>query len=170
MIEYHQQCQCEIYQTCEVCKPTPQTPTPETKVNVQATPTLKYLRHYLDYQYPASRGDIQLNKICNQIAELERERDEAREKHLTLSELFQDLQKRHKEAKSELTQLRKVCDDWHITAMTIMESSNDIHAACERLKPLMKQHSTLPHVIKAKETKPDDMYESLTSDEEFNGH
>ena len=54
------------------------TPTLETDANVQAVPTLKHLRHYLDYQYPASRGDIQLNKICNKIAELERERDEAR--------------------------------------------------------------------------------------------
>ena len=101
---------------------------------------------------------------------LERERDEARLENKSWKQLHDADEQCINNQLAELTQLRKVCDDWHITAMTIMESSNDIHAACERLKPLMKQHSTLPHVIKAKETKPDDMYESLTSDEEFNGH
>ena len=101
---------------------------------------------------------------------LERERDEARLENKSWKQLHDADEQCINNQLAELVQLRKVCDDWHITAMTIMESSNDIHAACERLKPLMKQHSTLPHVIKAKETKPDDMYESLTSDEEFNGH
>jgi len=51
--------------------------TPET-VDVRAVPTFKGLRHYLDYQYPPTRGDVLLNKFCNEIAELERERNEAR--------------------------------------------------------------------------------------------
>lgn len=41
-------------------------------VNVRATPTLSHLRHYLDYQYPASRGDIPLTMLCGQITELAR--------------------------------------------------------------------------------------------------
>ena len=39
------------------------------EVNVQAVPTLKGLRHYLDYQYPPTRGDIQLNRFCNMLAD-----------------------------------------------------------------------------------------------------
>lgn len=47
-------------------------------IDVQAVPTLGWLRHYLDYQYPMTRGDIQLTKLCNRISELERELNEAK--------------------------------------------------------------------------------------------
>ncbi len=36
-------------------------------VNIEAVPTIRGLREYLAYQYPATSGDIQLRTFCDQL-------------------------------------------------------------------------------------------------------
>ena len=144
--------------------------TPET-VNVQAVPTLHGLRHYLDYQYPPTRGDILLNKICNQIAELERERDALKVMHTAEMRMRMEAQRERNEArtsfensqrdfknyveqsaiekaelKAERDQLRKVVDSMARQYRHEMMSMFG-HAAdcdCSRCEPMTKLYNSLP--------------------------
>lgn len=133
--------------------------TPET-VNVQAVPTLHGLRHYLDYQYPPTRGDVLLNKICNQIAELERERDEAK----GINECFKSKVRADESErtciKAERDQLRKVSDElakqldrigFHCAGNELTKEQADTVA--KLAVEILKLHSSLPHVLERNKPK-----------------
>ena len=130
------------------------TPTPETE-NVQAVPTLRGLRHYLDYQYTATRGDVLLNKICNQIAELERELNEAKKYELAYHTFLKAYGSSPSDFASsaliERDQLRKVADDystaWNLYKVFPSFVNERLFANAE------EAYNQLPHVIERNKAK-----------------
>ena len=115
-----------------------QTPTPETDAAIRAL-------------CEAHDGDLaaDFNALGNFARKLERERDEAKRAAAQADEIdnhFNDEIARHNETKAELTQLRKVCDE--------LAKQLEYHSSGElTLNIALRDYSTLPHVIKAKETK-----------------
>jgi hypothetical protein len=140
------------------------TPTPETDAEVKAYDD--FIQQFSSETWDElMRDKDKLKSILAQqpkdrwhfARKLERERDEAR----AINKLYEEGQKLTdvvskmgvnavEKLQAELAQLRQMCNEWQLTAMMIMESSNDIHAACERLRPMIKKYTTLPHIIKAK--------------------
>lgn len=125
-----------------------------------AKPSLENLIAYLHYQYPATRGNIPLEELCELIARIEIERDEARLQWERSKVVNKELSARLDEAIQQRSHALAECNLLLVERDQLIKSCDELAEilSCYNkdgcYEPCIGRYNSLPHV-KAKYENPE---------------